>query len=106
MTVAVPRDEATVVLAMDVSRSMQATDVDPEPSRLRPRRPRRRSSTSCPAGFRVGLVAFSTEARIVLAPTSDRAQVHSAIANLTADGGTALGDAIALSIEAADAGRR
>jgi Ca-activated chloride channel family protein len=104
MTVAVPREEATVVLAMDVSGSMQATDVTP--SRLDAAKAAATTFVDqLPAGFRVGLVAFATDARIVLAPTSDRAQVHSAIANLTAGGGTALGDAIALSIQAADAGR-
>jgi len=99
MTVAVPRDEATVVLAMDVSGSMQATDVSP--SRLDAAKAAATTFVDqLPAGFRVGLVAFSTDARIVLAPTSDRAQLHAAIANLTAGGGTALGDAIALSVQA------
>jgi Ca-activated chloride channel family protein len=101
MTVAVPRDEATVILAMDTSRSMQATDVSP--SRL----DAAKSAASefidqLPKGFRVGLVAFSTEARLVLAPTADRAQLHAALDSLRADGGTALGDAIALSLQAAD----
>jgi Ca-activated chloride channel homolog len=104
MTVAVPRDEATVVLAMDVSGSMQATDVNP--SRLDAAKAAATTFVDqLPAGFRVGVVAFATDARIVLAPTSDRAQVHGAIANLTAGGGTALGDAIALSMQAANAGR-
>jgi Ca-activated chloride channel family protein len=103
MTVAVPRDEATVVLAMDVSGSMLATDVSP--SRLDAAKAAATTFVDqLPAGFRVGLVAFSTEARIVLAPTSDRSQVHDAIANLTAGGGTAIGDAIALSVQAARAG--
>ena len=103
MTVAVPRDEATVVLAMDVSGSMQATDVNP--SRLDAAKAAATTFVDqLPAGFRVGIVAFATDARIVLAPTIDRAQVHSAIANLTAGGGTALGDAIALSIQAANVG--
>jgi Ca-activated chloride channel family protein len=102
MTVAVPRDEATVVLAMDVSRSMLATDVDP--SRLSAAKAAASSFVDqLPDGFRVGLVTFSTEARLVIAPTTDRAQVRAAIAALGADGGTALGDAIALSLEAAGA---
>jgi Ca-activated chloride channel homolog len=99
MVLAVPRQEATVMLAMDVSRSMQATDVDP--SRLVAAR--EAASTfvdQLPDGFRVGLVAFSTEARLVLAPTSDRAAIHQALDSLQADGGTALGDAIALSLQA------
>ncbi len=104
MTVDVPRDEATVILTMDVSGSMMATDVSP--SRLDAAKAAATAFVDqLPAGFRVGLVAFATEARIVLAPTGDRAQVHDAIANLTAGGGTALGDAIALSVQAAHTGQ-
>jgi len=104
MTVDVPRDEATVILAMDVSGSMMATDVSP--SRLDAAKAAATTFVDqLPAGFRVGLVAFATDARIVLAPTGDRAQVHDAIANLTAGGGTALGDAIALSVQAAHSGQ-
>ena len=104
MTVDVPRDEATVILTMDVSGSMMTTDVSP--SRLDAAKAAATTFVDqLPAGFRVGLVAFSTDARIVLAPTGDRAQVHDAIANLTAGGGTALGDAIALSIQAAHSGQ-
>ena len=102
MTLAVPREEATVMLAMDVSRSMLATDVSP--TRLDAAQAAATSFVDeLPDGFRVGLVAFSTDARLVVAPTSDREQVKSAIASLSADGGTALGDAIALSLQAADA---
>ena len=64
-----------------------------------PRRPRSDFVDQLPAAFQVGLVAFSTDARLVVAPTTDRGQVHAAIDNLGADGGTALGDAIALSLE-------
>ncbi len=97
----VPRDEATVVLAMDTSRSMLATDVAPD------RLTAAKASASAfidqlPEGFLVGLVAFSTDARLVTAPTADRAAVHAALDSLQADGGTALGDAIALSLQAAD----
>jgi Ca-activated chloride channel homolog len=101
MVVPVPRDEATVVLAMDTSRSMLATDVSPD--RLTAAKAAASQFVDqLPAGFRVGLVAFSTDARLVLAPTADRAQVHAALDALRADGGTALGDAIALSLQAVD----
>ena len=63
MVVAVPREEATIILTMDVSRSMRATDVDAEPARRRPRRPRRDFVEQLPERFQVGLVAFSTDAR-------------------------------------------
>ncbi|HEY6568968.1 MAG TPA: VWA domain-containing protein, partial [Candidatus Limnocylindrales bacterium] len=95
----VPREEATVMLAMDVSRSMLATDVDPD--RITAARAAAESFVEqLPAGFRVGLVAFSTDARLVVAPTTDRAAITDAIENLQADGGTALGDAIVVSLQA------
>jgi Ca-activated chloride channel family protein len=100
MVVPVPREEATVILTMDTSRSMIATDVDP--TRLdAAKAAATQFIDSLPAGFKVGVVAFSTDARLVLSPTTDRGQVHSAINGLVADGGTALGDAIDLSLQAA-----
>ena len=101
MTIAVPREEATVMLTMDTSRSMLATDVAPD--RLTAAKAAASSFIDkLPTGFRVGLVAFSTEARLVVAPTIDRGQLLAALQGLRADGGTALGDAIALSVDAAD----
>jgi len=103
MVVPVPREEATVILTMDTSRSMIATDVDP--NRITAAKAAAVEFVdSLPAGFKVGLVAFSTEARLVLSPTTDRGQVHDAIEGLRADGGTALGDAIDLSLQAAGIG--
>jgi Ca-activated chloride channel family protein len=101
MVVPVPREEATVVLTMDTSRSMLATDVSPD--RLTAAKAAASDFVDrLPEGFRVALVAFSTEARLVMPPTTDRAQLHAALDALRADGGTALGDAIALSVQAAD----
>lgn len=103
LVVAVPREEATVILTMDVSRSMLATDVDP--SRLAAAQEAATDFVDqLPETFRVGVVAFSTEARLVVAPTTDRDQIRAALSALRADGGTALGDAIALSLEAAQIG--
>jgi Ca-activated chloride channel family protein len=100
MTLAVPREEATVILTMDVSRSMLATDV--EPSRLVAAKQAASDFVAqLPERFQVGLVAFSGEARIVVSPTTDRARLLAAIQGLDANGGTALGDAIGLSLEAA-----
>ena len=100
MVMAVPRDEATIILTIDVSGSMQATDV--QPTRLAAAQKAASDFVDqLPSAFRVGLVVFSTEARIELPPTTDHAQVHTAIDNLAAHGGTALGDAIELSLEAA-----
>jgi Ca-activated chloride channel homolog len=100
MAVQIPREEATIILTMDVSGSMMATDV--EPSRLAAAKQAANDFVDqLPASVKVGLVAFSTAPRTVVAPTTDRAAVHQGIANLQARGGTALGDAIATSLEAA-----
>jgi Ca-activated chloride channel homolog len=100
MVMAVPREEATIVLAIDISRSMRATDV--QPTRLAAAQKAASDFVDqLPASFRVGLVVFSTEARIALTPTTDRAEVHAAIDNLVANGGTAMGDAIVQSLDAA-----
>jgi Ca-activated chloride channel family protein len=100
MTVAVPREEATIVLTMDVSGSMRATDV--APSRLAAAQQAASDFIDqLPDSFQVGLVVFSTAPRVDLSPTTDRVALHRALDSLVADGGTALGDAIATSLDAA-----
>lgn len=94
---AVPREDATIVLTMDVSGSMLATDV--APSRLDSAKQAASAFIDqLPASFRVGLVTFGTAAQVAVSPTTDRAEVHGALDALQADGGTALGDAIGLSL--------
>jgi Ca-activated chloride channel family protein len=93
MVVQVPREDATVILAMDVSGSMRATDVSP--TRLDAARASALSFIQqLPAGVRVGLVAFASEPVTLVSPTTDRAEVTSAINGLTARDGTAMGDAL------------
>jgi Ca-activated chloride channel family protein len=100
MLVAVPREQATILLTMDVSGSMTATDV--QPSRLAAAQKAASDFIDqLPSTFKVGLVAFSTAPRIVVEPTTDRAVLHDALNNLKAVGGTSLGDAIATSLQAA-----
>lgn len=98
--VAVPREDATIILAMDVSGSMLATDVTP--SRLASAQ--EAASTfidQLPPTFQVGLVTFGTAAQVAVRPTTDRAEIHEALDTLVADGGTALGDAIGSSVQLA-----
>jgi Ca-activated chloride channel homolog len=96
-TVTVPREEATVILAVDVSRSMKAQDVPP--SRLEAARKAAGSFLSkVPEKFRVGVVAFGSRAAIGVPPTQDRALVVAALENLRPGEGTALGDAVALGV--------
>jgi Ca-activated chloride channel family protein len=94
----VKREEATVVLAVDTSRSMTATDV--RPSRLEAAR---RAATSfmakVPDKFRIGVVAFGSRAVVALPPTENRPLALQALASLRAGEGTALGDAIVISAQ-------
>jgi Ca-activated chloride channel family protein len=97
-TVSVPREEATIVLALDVSRSMKATDV--EPTRLDAARVAAKTFLDqVPEKFRVGVVSFATRAVVGVAPTQDRALVTSALDTLKPGEGTAIGDAVALSVQ-------
>jgi Ca-activated chloride channel family protein len=96
--VSVPREEATVILAIDVSRSMAAKDV--EPSRLGAARAAANAFLrKVPEKFRVGVVSFASRAVVAVPPTADRSLVRAALAALRPGEGTALGDAIALSAQ-------
>jgi Ca-activated chloride channel homolog len=95
-TVSVKREEATVVLALDVSRSMKAEDV--EPTRLGAAQEAAKAfAEDVPEKFRIGVVSFATRAVVGLPPTEDRRLVDSALDALTPGEGTAIGDAVALS---------
>jgi Ca-activated chloride channel family protein len=101
MVVPEAREDATVVLVMDVSGSMNAVDVDP--TRLAAAKAAARSFLDqLPEGIRVGLVAFSSEPRRVVEPTTDREFFLEALDRLTAVGGTAMGDAIDEAVQIAD----
>jgi Ca-activated chloride channel family protein len=96
-TVTVPREEATIVLALDVSRSMKATDV--EPTRLDAARTAAKTFLDeIPEKFRVGVVSFATRATVGVAPTENRELVVTALDTLAPGEGTAIGDAVALSL--------
>ena len=97
-TVSVPREEATIVLAMDVSRSMKANDV--QPTRLDAARTAAKEFLQdVPAKFRVGVVSFASRAAVGVVPTENRRLVESALDSLSPGEGTALGDAVALSLQ-------
>lgn len=91
----VPRKEATVVLAIDVSRSMTATDV--QPSRLDAARAAGDAFLAkIPSTYNVALVAFGSRAFLAVPPTTDRDLVRKGLSELTPGEGTAIGDAILL----------
>lgn len=101
--VSVRRELATVVLAMDSSRSMAATDV--KPSRLEAARAAaRRFVEQVPEKFRIGVVSFASTARVVAPATQNRAVVGAALRAIRPGEGTALGDAIVRGIQVARRG--
>jgi Ca-activated chloride channel family protein len=93
MVVPVPREDATVILAIDVSGSMRASDVSP--TRLDAARASAQTFIDqLPDKVRVGLVAFATEPVTLVSPTTDRAQLTAALDSLRPRDGTAMGDAL------------
>lgn len=89
----VAREQATVILVIDTSGSMVANDV--QPSRLQAAREAvRRFTKKLPGRFQVGMVTFSSSARVALPVTGDHDLVTQSLDHLVAFGGTAIGDAI------------
>jgi len=97
-TVLVPREQATVMLVMDVSGSMNATDVAPT-RLLAAKRAAESFLDQLPGGFRVGVVSFAASAQTQAEPTRDRAAVRRALQLLEANGGTAMGDGLERALE-------
>lgn len=103
--VPVPRDEATVMLVIDVSGSMNADDVDP--TRIEAaERAASRFLDRLPERFQVGLVTFASEAETLVPPTTDREAVRQALATLNANGGTAMGDGLGRALDVIEAARQ
>lgn len=97
--VAVPRQRATVVVAIDVSKSMAADDIDP--TRLDAAKVAAGGFIDMlPSGFNVSVVSFAAYATIVVPPTTDRGQAKAAVDNLQLAPSTAIGDGIYSSLDA------
>ena len=96
--VSVPRREATVVLAIDVSRSMQARDIRPT-RMIAAKRAASVLLDRIPDGYSVAVVGFGSRAYVAVPPTRDRALTRQALANLTPGEGTAMGDAVLLAAQ-------
>ena len=98
-SVRVPKEAATLMMVIDVSASMDATDVSPT---------RLEAATTAARGFvnelppqvRVGLVSFDRIARVITSPTVDHQQVLDGIDRLILGTGTATGDAIYTGLDA------
>jgi Ca-activated chloride channel family protein len=89
----VPRNRATVMLVIDVSLSMEATDV--RPTRLRAAQDAAKDfATGLTPGINLGLITFAGTASVMVSPTTDRTSVAKAIDNLKLAESTATGEAI------------
>ena len=89
----VPRDRATVMLVVDVSLSMEATDV--APSRLEAAQQAATTfANNLTPGVNLGLVSYAGTASMLVAPTTDRGPVVRAIDRLRLDERTATGEGI------------
>jgi Ca-activated chloride channel family protein len=104
LSVPAPRADAAVILAIDISGSMRAEDV--APTRLAAAKASARAFVDgLPAGVRVGVVAFASRPVTLVTPTADRAVVRAALDGLTAQDGTAMGDALMQVLDLAEAAR-
>jgi Ca-activated chloride channel family protein len=100
VTVKSPNERASVVLVVDTSGSMRASDV--KPTRLAAAKQAMRSFLDrAPSSLRIGIVSFSDEAQVVVPPTVDRTRLQQGIDVLGPGFGTALGDGIARAVELA-----
>ena len=98
-SVRVARQRAIVVMAVDVSLSMEATDV--EPSRLvAARRAAVEFVESLPDTVEIGLVTFAGTAAVTVTPTADHSQVIAALGSLRLREGTAIGEGVLASLDA------
>jgi Ca-activated chloride channel family protein len=97
--VAVPSQEGTVILAIDVSGSMLAEDM--KPNRMEAAKAAARAFVDKQSeSVKIGVVSFSGDASIVQSPTTDKTLVLAAINRLRPQRATAIGRAILVSLDA------
>jgi Ca-activated chloride channel family protein len=95
----VPLERATIILAIDVSLSMQATDVTP--TRIAAAQEAAKTFVDeLPASYNLGLVSFCQTATVLVAPSKDRGSVTAAIDGLQLCEATATGEAVFASLAA------
>lgn len=97
--IAVPTDQTTIILSMDVSRSMCSTDV--QPNRIQAAENAALSFIQGQKGLtEIGIVAFSSFADLIQPPTTDQQALQSAVQSLTTGFRTAIGSGILRAIDA------
>jgi Ca-activated chloride channel homolog len=95
--VSLPSTRATVMLAMDVSGSMRAADVNP--SRIEAAQAAAKQYIKDqPSDVQIGIVAFAATALLVQNPTTDRTSLNAAIDRFELQRGTAVGSGILVSL--------
>ena len=100
-TLALPRQEGTVILAIDVSGSMAATDL--EPNRMEAAKAAAKAFVKRqPKSIRIGVVSFSDNAFLVQPPTEARETALAAIEELQPQSGTAIGLGMLTALDAID----
>jgi len=98
-TVTIPSNKATIILAIDVSRSMCATDI--APNRLEVAKDAAQAFIQNHNSSRqIGIVAFAGFAELIQPPTTDKQALIDSIENLTTARRTAIGSAILRAIDA------
>ena len=94
-----PLERATVVIAIDVSLSMEAKDVDPD--RFTAAKSAAKNFVKqLPDSFNIGLVAFSKSANVVVSPTKEHSRVRQSVDTLELGEGTATGEAVFAALQA------
>jgi Ca-activated chloride channel homolog len=89
----------TIVLVMDVSDSMDATDV--APNRLAAAEAAANAFLDeLPPDFRIGLATFACDAELAVPPTKERDEVVQALSSLTTSRGTVIGDGLSVALDA------
>ncbi|MCV7230527.1 VWA domain-containing protein [Mycolicibacterium komossense] len=96
--VRIPRNRAVIMLVVDVSQSMRATDVTP--SRLAAARESAKIfAAQLTPGVNLGLISFAGHANVLVSPTPEHGATISALDNLHPDNSTATGDAILAALQ-------
>ena len=96
-TIRIPKGQTSVMLAVDVSGSMAATDV--QPTRIQAAVSAGRTLIDkLPSNAQAGLVIFNSQAQVLAPLTADKGSVKDTLGSLAPGGGTAIGNGIQVAV--------